>query len=87
MNKMAAFQPEHIVPRHGHATGIETANKDTYNYLSFLYTEIGRMLEEGVELADAVNLDQSRFDYLKVFEGISRKNAQNLYEQLEFNSF
>jgi glyoxylase-like metal-dependent hydrolase (beta-lactamase superfamily II) len=55
--KMATFQPEHIVPGHGYATGIETANRDTYDYLSFFYTEIGRMLDEGVELADAVNLD------------------------------
>lgn len=85
--KMSAFQPVHIVPGHGHTTDLETATRDTYDYLNFLYAEISRILDDGVEMGDAVDLDQSRFNYLEVFEDISRKNAQNLYEQLEFDSF
>lgn len=85
--KMAAYQPEVVVPGHGHVTDLETAKKDTYDYLTFLYQQINLMLEEGVDMLDAVDLDQSQFSYLKVFEDISRKNAQNLYEQLEFDSF
>ena len=85
--EMAAFEPEVLVPGHGHATNLETATRDTYDYLSFLYTEVSRMLEEGVELSDAVDLDQSQFEYLEVFDQISRKNAHNLYQQLEFDAF
>lgn len=84
---MASFQPDVIIPGHGHVTDLETATRDTHDYLRFLYAEISRMLEDGVDLGDAVNLDQSRFDYLEVFDQISRKNAQNLYQQLEFDSF
>ncbi len=85
--KMAAYQPETVVPGHGHAVSLETAQKDTYEYLVFLVESISRMLDEGVELMDAVNLDQSQFSYLEVFDEISRKNAQDVYEQLEFDSF
>jgi len=85
--KMAAYQPETVVPGHGHAVSFEVAQKDTYNYLVFLVDNISRMLDEGVELLDAVDLDQSEFSYLEVFDEISRKNAQNVYEQLEFDSF
>jgi glyoxylase-like metal-dependent hydrolase (beta-lactamase superfamily II) len=85
--KMAAYQPEIVVPGHGHAVEFETAKKDTYDYLVFLIENITRMLDEGVDLQDAVDLDQSQFSYLEVFDEISRKNAQGVYEQLEFDSF
>jgi len=85
--KMAAYQPEIVVPGHGHAVDFETAKKDTYDYLVFLIENISRMLDEGVDLLDAVELDQSQFSYLEVFDEISRKNAQGVYEQLEFDSF
>ena len=85
--KMAAYQPETVVPGHGHAVSFAIAQKDTYNYLVFLVNNISRMLDEGVDLLDAVDLDQSQFSYLEVFDEISRKNAQNVYEQLEFDSF
>ncbi len=85
--KMAEYQPEVIVPGHGHASDFKTAQKDTYEYLRYLIDNISRMLDEGVELQDAVELDQSQFSYLEVFDEISRRNAQNVYEQLEFDSF
>jgi len=85
--KMAAYQPVTVVPGHGHAVSLETAQKDTYEYLVFLIDNISGMLDEGVELLDAVELDQSQFSYLEVFDEISRKNAQGVYEQLEFDSF
>ncbi len=84
---MAAYQPEHVIPGHGPATDLATATRDTYDYLRYLYDNISRMLEEGADIMEATDLDQSRFSYLKVFDQIARRNAQNLYEQLEFDSF
>jgi len=84
---MAAYQPEIVVPGHGHSTNLATATHDTYDYLNFLFENISKMLDEGVDLQDAIDLDQSEFSYLKNFELISRKNAQSVYEQLEFDSF
>ncbi len=85
--KMAAYQPEIVVPGHGHAVDLEIAHKDTYDYLVYLVKNISQMLDDGVELLDAVELEQSQFSYLEVFDEISRKNAQAVYEQLEFDSF
>jgi glyoxylase-like metal-dependent hydrolase (beta-lactamase superfamily II) len=85
--QMAAYQPETIIPGHGHATSLNTAQKDTYEYLVFLIENVSRMLDEGIELLDAVDLDQSQYNYLEVFDQISRKNVQDIYEQLEFDSF
>ena len=84
---MAAFEPSHIVPGHGSATDLATATRDTYDYLVYLFENVSRLLDEGADMMEATNLDQSQFDYLKVSEQIARRNAQNLYEQLEFDSF
>lgn len=84
---MAAYQPKIVVPGHGHPTDLATATRDTHDYLAFLVEKIGQMLEDGVDLQDAINLDQSKYSDLKVFSSISRKNAQAVYEQLEFDSF
>lgn len=82
--KMASFNPEHIVPGHGHSTNLDEATKDTYDYLVFLRKAVGDVIENDGDMQSATKIDQSHFSYLKVFEGISKKNAQNLFEQMEF---
>ena len=84
---MASFEPLHIIPGHGSATDLATASRDTRDYLVFLYDNISRLLDEGADMMEAAALDQSRFSYLEVSEQIAGRNAQNLYEQLEFESF
>ena len=84
---IAAFEPRHIVPGHGAPTDLATARRDTYDYLVFLYDNISRLLDEGADMMEATALDQSQFDYLEVSEQIAGRNAQNLYEQLELESF
>lgn len=85
--KMAAYKPAVIIPGHGHTSTLKQARQDTYEYLAFLIQHINQMLDDGGSLQDAANLDQSKFSYLEVFEQISRKNAHDLYTQLEFDSF
>ncbi len=82
--KMANFKPEYIVPGHGHVTDLAEAKKDTYDYLVFLHDKISNIIENDDDILKAVNIDQSRFKYLQNFKGISRKNAQNMFLQLEF---
>ena len=85
--QMATYEPDVIVPGHGHATDLSTATKDTHSYLSFLVNKITMMLDNGDDLQTAAKLDQSQFNYLAVFDEIASKNAHNLYTQLEFDSF
>ncbi|WP_369176747.1 MBL fold metallo-hydrolase [Candidatus Thiodubiliella endoseptemdiera] len=82
--KMASFKPKHIIPGHGHTTNLVEATKDTYDYLVFLRDEVRKVIEEDGDIMQATDINQDAFKYLKNFEGIARKNAQNAFVQLEF---
>jgi len=81
---MAALKPAHIVPGHGHATTLEAAKADTYDYLVNLRTRIGALIEDGGDIIDAPNIDQSAFSYLEQFDSLAGRNAQTTYEQMEW---
>lgn len=84
-DKMIAFDPKIIVPGHGFAAGPEKAKKDTYDYLVFLKESVESIIEDGGDVHDALKIDQSRFSYLKVFDRISKRNAQSVFNQMEFD--
>jgi len=81
---MAALEPAHVVPGHGHATTLKQATADTYDYLVNLRTRIGTLIEEGGDIMDAPNIDQSAFAYLEEFDSLAGRNAQTTYEQMEW---
>lgn len=81
---MAGFKPLHIVPGHGDATDLRKATQDTYDYLVFLRKQVQQVLDNGGDMQDAINIDQSRFSYLKNYQVFSKKVAQSLFEQMEF---
>jgi len=81
---MADFAPKHIVPGHGSATDLRRATLETYDYLVYLRTMIGRIIENGGVIAEGVNIDQSMFKDLAVFDQISKRNAQAVFMQMEF---
>ncbi|MEF2554569.1 MBL fold metallo-hydrolase [Aurantimonas sp. A2-1-M11] len=68
---MAAFEPTHIVPGHGHATDLATARRDTYDYLVNLRTQIGALIKEGGGIMDAPAIDQSAWSYLEQFDSLT----------------
>ncbi|BBB29890.1 MBL fold metallo-hydrolase [Neptunomonas japonica] len=82
--KIAALQPEVIVPGHGHPTTLAIATQDTYNYLTFLRSEVGKLLQEDEDISSASAIDQSQFSYLKVYEEIKNRNAQHVFEEMEW---
>ncbi|CCQ74670.1 MBL fold metallo-hydrolase [Magnetospira sp. QH-2] len=79
-----ALNPAHVVPGHGHPTTIEKARADTHDYLAYLRKEIGAILERGGAIEEGIAIDQSAFSYLQVFEQIAKRNAQNVYMEMEF---
>lgn len=81
---VAALQPAHVVPGHGHATTLEQATADTYDYLVNLRTQIGALIEDGGDIMDAPKIDQSAFEYLEQFDNLAGRNAQTTYEQMEW---
>lgn len=82
---MAALEPEVIVPGHGNPANLEKAKADTYDYLVNLNTRISNVLENGGEIADGIAVDQDAFKYLLNFDQLARRNAQEAYQQLEFD--
>lgn len=81
---MAALNPAHIVPGHGDVTTLERATADTYDYLVNLRTQMGAFIDEGGDIIDSVNVDQAAWSYLENFEGLAKRNAQQVFSEMEW---
>jgi len=81
---MAAYNPRHVVPGHGPATDLKTATRDTYDYLTNLRREMAAYIDGGGDIIGSVNVDQSAFSYLKNFDKLAKKNAQQVFSQMEW---
>ncbi len=83
-NEMAKLKATHVVPGHGHATNMEKAKADTLDYLVNLREKMRAYMDEGGEIIGSVNVDQSKFFYLEQFESLAKRNAQQVFSELEF---
>ncbi|MCG8018364.1 MAG: MBL fold metallo-hydrolase [Candidatus Thiodiazotropha sp. 'RUGA'] len=81
---MAAKQPEVVVGGHGNPATLAKAKADTYDYLLFLREAVLEFMDQGNSLEDIGKIDQSRFSYLKNFDSLKGRNAQRVYEELEW---
>lgn len=81
---MAALNPAHVVPGHGHATTLAQAKAETYDYLVNLRSRIGALIEAGGDIIDAPKIDQSAYTHLLQFDSLAGRNAQTTYEQMEW---
>ncbi|ARE39459.1 SoxH protein [Rhodovulum sp. P5] len=80
----ATLEPAHVVPGHGPVTDLATARRDTRDYLVNLRSRIGEHIEAGGDIIGAVDVDQSGFAYLDSFDQLSRRNAQEVFSQMEW---
>jgi glyoxylase-like metal-dependent hydrolase (beta-lactamase superfamily II) len=81
---MMALDIKHLVPGHGHATSLAQAKKDTLDYLVALRKVMAAHIENGGDMIGSVKVDQSAFKYLEQFNALSRRNAQQVYSEMEF---
>ena len=81
---MAAYAPQWVIPGHGHAGPLSIATHDTYDYLVNLRTKIGALIDAGGDIYASTKIDQSAFDYLRNSEVWEGKNAQQTFEQMEW---
>lgn len=83
-----ALKPRIVVPGHGKPTDIKTATRDTREYLTFLRTGAQSTLAQGGSLQDAVEkIDQSKFKYLVNFELLAKRNMNQVFTEMEQESF
>ncbi len=80
----AAAEDRIIIPGHGTPTDLETVEHYTKDYLNFLRTEIGRIIDEGGTLQDAYELDQSQFSHWHTFDELAGQNAGRVFQKMEF---
>jgi len=81
---IAALDPKIIVPGHGHVTTLETAKKDTYDYLKFLREGVTAFMKQGGNAADIGKVDQARFSYLRGYDILKGRNALKVFTDLEW---
>jgi len=81
---MAALKPRIVVPGHGHVTTLQEATAHSYDYLVFLRQAVSEFMESGGGIEDIGKLDQSQFSFLLNYETLKGRNAQRVYEELEW---
>ncbi|MDJ0820240.1 MAG: MBL fold metallo-hydrolase [Paracoccaceae bacterium] len=79
-----ALEPTHLIPGHGPATTLTTAQRDTKAYLMNLRTQMRTHIEAGGDIIGSVEVDQSAFAYLDQFDALAGRNAQAVFEQMEW---
>ena len=81
---MAVHKPRHLVPGHGHATDLTRATRDTYDYLVYLRESVADFMESGGDMSAIGKVNQAKFDYLRNFEQIAGRNAQQVFTEMEW---
>lgn len=79
-----AIDPENIVPGHGGVTDMLSAYTDTYDYLVNLREKIAEHIDAGGDMITSVEVDQTGFEHLENFDQLARRNAQAVYEAMEW---
>ncbi|MDD9709239.1 MBL fold metallo-hydrolase [Seohaeicola sp. SP36] len=79
-----ALDPEYVVPGHGPLTTLAQSQADTRDYLHNLRERIRVHIEDGGDIIGSVNVDQSAFAYLDQFEALAGRNAQAVFQQMEW---
>jgi hypothetical protein len=60
------------------------ARAETYDYLLNLRAQIGEHIQAGGDMIGAVDVDQSSFKHLELFDLLARRNAQAVFAEMEF---
>lgn len=81
---MADKQPKIVVGGHGSPAGLSKATADSYDYLIFLRKTVQAFLDDGHGMEEVGKIDQSRFSYLDNFDSLKGRNAQRVFEELEW---
>ena len=81
---MAELKPKVVVPGHGHVTDLQEAKAHTHDYLVYLRQAVADFMEAGRGIEDIGKLDQSSYSFLLNYETLKGRNAQRVYEELEW---
>ncbi|MBN2816336.1 MAG: MBL fold metallo-hydrolase [Campylobacterales bacterium] len=84
LDEIRSLDVEHIVGGHGNLV-TKDALTMTYNYLVELQSEVSRLLDEGVEIADIVNIvEMPKYKNINLYDVMHRQNVEIAYRMLEW---
>lgn len=83
-DKFAALNVTHIIPGHGHATNMAEVTRYTKDYLVYLRSQVRTLLDAGGTLKDSYAIDQSAYAHLDTFNELSKRNAERVFREMEF---
>ena len=81
---MAALKPRVVIGGHGNPADLSKATADSYDYLVFLRDAVMRFMDQGNGIESVAKIDQSRFSYLENYDSLKGRNAQRVFEELEW---
>lgn len=81
---MAARKPEVVVGGHGMPADLARATADSYDYLVFLRQAVQTFMDNGHGMEEIGTIDQSHFSYLENYDSLKGRNAQRVFEELEW---
>jgi glyoxylase-like metal-dependent hydrolase (beta-lactamase superfamily II) len=81
---LADLEPEIVVAGHGDPATLTKATADSRDYLVFLRQAVIDLMERGGGIEDVGTIDQSRFSYLANYDELKGRNAQRVYEEIEW---
>ncbi|MGB5672040.1 MAG: MBL fold metallo-hydrolase, partial [Sedimenticolaceae bacterium] len=81
---MASLEPLTVVPGHGPPADLARARADSLDYLVFLRETVGNFMENSGDITQIGTLDQSRFAHLVDYESLKGRNAQQVFQEMEW---
>lgn len=86
--KMESLDPLKVVPGHGVVTTLPRARSDTRDYLLHLRKEAGVAMKAGLSPSEAATrIDQARWKDLVNFEALAKRNASQVFIEIEKEEF
>ena len=84
LNKIKAMKPKIVLGGHGSTFGAD-AYKTTLNYLLDLKSQVKKAYDSDVDMSELMeHIDMSRYNYLKHAKQLNHHNANDYYEQLDW---
>ncbi len=83
-DKFAALNPTYVIPGHGAPTNMDEVTRYTRDYLVYLRAKIAEVIDEGGDLQQAYDVDQSPYAHLDTFHELARLNADMVFRTMEF---
>ena len=87
-DQLKQYKGATFIPGHGQPGPLKDFDFSTRSYLQLLLTHMDKMVEQGVDVQDAINkLDQSQYSRLANFELLAGRNASWAYLEREQAAF